>query len=1369
NGAVLTIDSYPQETAMGLLGQISTNDGIWRIDGRQVKEFAYASGSGSLPAVGDIITDSGGASGKVIFLNSGNASSGVMTVTQQSGVFAASNTLSSGGFSATLSSVKVGYLMFFMEDGNNSGKGLGSLEFLGEWYEVGTGDGTDGQTFNLPHNGTQQAMWVETGLSTGVYERWFRKDSTTAFTDYQTDELGKCFDHAINSNVVTFGTSTNGNTPPAGARIIIPNVHLGTATIASPTTELAADTSGNSMWNIGTNSSLSVTFNKVNASTLNTSFTGLDSVTFQDSCLAVMSAAISNLTINETNIDNCVILGSRDFDGAEGQNIAFTDLSGLNITNSILGAFRDFPVNFNTSSNIVLNNVVINGCDPKHANNNRRVKFSNCSNVTAIDVVGIRAEMLFEVGTSAVRFTNYRFSDGESSTVYTANGQSVFFMQSGANDVVIDGVALIPNGLPPRNDFAEFIDAINCIVRNAGSITNKIDFANQTEFLATFAGVSSGCKLQRVYGENTRNLRSAQYAPTTIDCEMSNCSSGYDRGLIPDSKNTILQGMHGADGSLNGNDGVDVDYPLTAGVHGIDVFTSDTEGRIHAIFTPPTQQTSQYVVLTNGATFNKEGDMLLRTVGDSIEVEVPYLIQGHDSLSNIAPSISGTSTGNIDAEYSLDTGSGFGTFKSATGANLSSETVSASGFKIKFKFTANSSNNGTLINGFFISTTTTLSSQSSNFYPFARPFYGYNFTVANSRMAIFRVSDGSLISKGEDNGSALTQSQVAWESNFQAIKRLRLAGYASIESLITITESGSISAGIQSLYSLIPSTDPNLTSNITITDHGNSPVSWDAGDGSKDYSITIQTDSVGDTFTDVQLLNEINYSISQDADYFGENGFAWPDMLIQAGTNVETARGILFGSLGANLKGVRVVKSDGNTAHPAISRFQSDDGSYGTPPVLASAAITGIVSGSRLQIYNETTSTEVVNTVVNSTSYSAQYTDGTDYSSGDLIRIKLTQISGTTAKAEFSANAVATSQGWSILADQQDDEVYNALGLNGSSINKFTADYVNDQVDIVVGNDFLASEMYAWWVYNLTTSLGISEFFGGITAIDEANFRINNNIVDIQLDNNTSTNVAQQDNRRIFRTDGTRPVSNPTSGGGGIDVEWRSPVTIAKSEFIQNSLSDIYDDTQRVDGMIEDVSGDRFTVKALEQAPAGGGGGGSSDWTNSEKEQIRDALGVAGSKTTASGGQLQNKSEFDPSVTPVTTDTASRDASKADLTSLETKAEADARQVDLIAEHNATQADIANLNDFDPSVTPVTTDTASRDASKADVSGLATQSSVDAIPANVDTELSSNHGSGSWQGSSSSTGATKANQVAMNEALKLLGQFKQVNDNLPDT
>jgi hypothetical protein len=36
---------------------------------------------------------------------------------------------------------------------------------------------------------------------------------------------------------------------------------------------------------------------------------------------------------------------------------------------------------------------------------------------------------------------------------------------------------------------------------------------------------------------------------------------------------------------------------------------------------------------------------------------------------------------------------------------------------------------------------------------------------------------------------------------------------------------------------------------------------------------------------------------------------------------------------------------------------------------------------------------------------------------------------------------------------------------------------------------------------------------------------------------------------------------------------------------------------------------------------------GGTDWTSDEREQIRDALGVTGDKTSATGGQLQDKSE----------------------------------------------------------------------------------------------------------------------------------------------
>ena len=1188
-GAVLTMDSYVQETAMGLMGQVATNDGTWRVDGRQVKEFAYTGGTGSLPAIGDIITDSGGASGKVIHFNSGTSTSGIMTVTQQSGTFAASNTLTSGGFSATLSSVKVGYLKVFLEDNNNIGKGLGNVEFLGTWYELGTGDGTDGQTFTLPHNGTQQGIWVETGSGTGVYERWFRKDSTTSFTDYQTDELGKCFDQPINGSTVTFGTSTNGNTPPSGAKLRIPNTHLGTATLADPTTELAADTAGSSMWNVGVNSSLSVSLDTVNLSTVYTSFSGVDSLSILNSCVAITTFQLCNAVVDSTVIDNSILLGSRDYN-IDGSNMAFIDVDGVTITNSFLGAYKDNPVGFQTSSNITLNNVVINGMDPTHDNNNRRIKFTNCSNVNATNLVGIRTELVFEVGTTNCKFTNYRFSDGESSTLYTTNPHFALYFFSGASNILFDGVTLIPNGSPMRNDFVEFVDSINCIIRNVGSITNKTDFQNHTDYLASFSGVSSGCKLQRVFVTNTRNIRATDYRSTTLNCEVTNCSSGYDRGQVPDSKNTIVQGMHGCSGNLNSSQGIEVDLPLTAGVHGLDFFTSDTEGRIHIVFSAPTADTAQYVTLNGNAVFNREGDLLLRNTGDSAEIEVPYLILGHDSFANVAPTINGNFVSAVDIFYSLDTGLGFGAYKAATGANLSGETISPSGFRIKFKIESPSDNDNRLVNGFFVETATTLSSQSNNFYPFARPIWGYNLTQTGSKIAIYKDSTGELVGSGNEDGTGVTSTEVPWEADFLAYRRLRLAGYEAVETLTTITEQGGITAGVQTLYSLIPNTDPGLTSNITITNHGASPVSWDAGNGAKDYSITIQTDSTGDSFTASQLLNEINYNVSQQASYFGFSGLSWHEMLIQAGVSVETARGRLFGSSGASLKGVRVINSSGN-AHPAILRFQADDGTYGQAPVTATVSISGITTGSRLRIFNETTTTEIYNDIVNSSTYTDNYTDGTDFSNGDIVSFRLTQQSGTSAKLPFSGQTVASSSGWAALVSQEDDTVYNSNAIDGSTITKFTADYANDEMDLITATDFTGAELYARFVNLTTTADGIRNFFKGIVAKDVANYENDVTVLDFFINNNTSTNVKQTDNVRIYKSNGAYPVRNPTTGGGGIDVVWRNRILIAETGVSgltpseSASLSAILSNTNRVDGLIEDDSGDQFTSKALSQSP----------------------------------------------------------------------------------------------------------------------------------------------------------------------------------------
>lgn len=64
-----------------------------------------------------------------------------------------------------------------------------------------------------------------------------------------------------------------------------------------------------------------------------------------------------------------------------------------------------------------------------------------------------------------------------------------------------------------------------------------------------------------------------------------------------------------------------------------------------------------------------------------------------------------------------------------------------------------------------------------------------------------------------------------------------------------------------------------------------------------------------------------------------------------------------------------------------------------------------------------------------------------------------------------------------------------------------------------------------------------------------------------------------------------------------------------------DSFANIIDDLTELDSGIY-----RFTLNSLENAPSGSS---ITDWTAGEREQIRSAIGVNGTKTTAIGGQLQ--------------------------------------------------------------------------------------------------------------------------------------------------
>jgi hypothetical protein len=174
----------------------------------------------------------------------------------------------------------------------------------------------------------------------------------------------------------------------------------------------------------------------------------------------------------------------------------------------------------------------------------------------------------------------------------------------------------------------------------------------------------------------------------------------------------------------------------------------------------------------------------------------------------------------------------------------------------------------------------------------------------------------------------------------------------------------------------------------------------------------------------------------------------------------------------------------------------------------------------------------------------------------------------------------------------------------------------------------------------------------------------------------------------------------------------------------------------------------QYTAASLDQAPSGGGGGG--DATAANQTSIINAI--------------SSLNDFDPATDEVITDTASRNASKADVSGLSTfdhnsdqvvasnmrgtdgantvapvdvSSDVTAILVDTnelqqnqgdwatatgfstfdhtsdavitdTASRNASKADVSGLSTFDPSTDEVVTDAASRAASKADVSGLST-------------------------------------------------------------
>ena len=243
-----------------------------------------------------------------------------------------------------------------------------------------------------------------------------------------------------------------------------------------------------------------------------------------------------------------------------------------------------------------------------------------------------------------------------------------------------------------------------------------------------------------------------------------------------------------------------------------------------------------------------------------------------------------------------------------------------------------------------------------------------------------------------------------------------------------------------------------------------------------------------------------------------------------------------------------------NGAAIAVSKYTDSTG------VNVGVSVSGLVAGSRIQIYNVTNSLETDNQIVAGASF---FRYGI-YTADKTYRLRVTYQNGTTCYDEYESSGTFSSSGIAFSVSQAACTVYNSNAIDGSTVTEFTADYPNVQVDVSDPDGVTSVQrLYAWYHYEITTADGMRNFFKGMTASDTANYQINVGVVDLRLDN-VLTAPVKVFGGYLFRDDGTTVIA-PTSGSIQMDP---NKAYIANSGTITASLARIEPNTGLIPALL---------------------------------------------------------------------------------------------------------------------------------------------------------------------------------------------------------
>jgi len=285
---------------------------------------------------------------------------------------------------------------------------------------------------------------------------------------------------------------------------------------------------------------------------------------------------------------------------------------------------------------------------------------------------------------------------------------------------------------------------------------------------------------------------------------------------------------------------------------------------------------------------------------------------------------------------------------------------------------------------------------------------------------------------------------------------------------------------------------------------------------------TSGTITVSEAHTLAEVWCYYRQFISQFANFSSDDTWSFDGTTLNAGAwDVVVAVG---GSLSGS-----ALTTTGTVTILGTTTLASYTGSGGTFVIIG--FINAQVSGTGTTwswLYNDTDSADVWDKEETSSSYS-QYIQ---YTADKSMRLRMTFVDGPDANTEFEAFGTLTANGLTFdIRGGVDDTVYIANGIDGFGVTEITADGANLECDVTDSDNSLAIQrVYAWYKAYLTTSDGIRNFWGAITAKDTVNYTINKSAIALKFDNK-KTDLLKILGGSIINDDGTTDLVSATTTG----------------------------------------------------------------------------------------------------------------------------------------------------------------------------------------------------------------------------------------------